>query len=287
MSREVLDARRRALRRAGRVALLRRGLPRARARPGRSPAGRVRPLRARAVARLDVEDLRAARPAARLARLPRPRGAAAHRRPQALHHDLLERAERAPQRARAPASRRRSPIATAASCSRTCRSSTAFFERHADLLSWVRPTAGPIGFSAAARRGRRDRVLRAAGRRRGSAAPARRRLRRAGPRPRRLRPGGHARGAGAARALHRHTFLTLRKRRRNPGARFPNILPIHLGADNTTPSRRGAAMGDGQRLTTWIEWYRFARAGPRAGPCRSVCVRHGAVRGGAEPDPVT
>ena len=31
---------------------------------------------------------------------------AAHRRPQALHDDLLERAERAPQRARAPASRR-------------------------------------------------------------------------------------------------------------------------------------------------------------------------------------
>ena len=64
--------RRRALRRAGSVALLGRGLPRARARPGRSPAGRVRSLRARAVARLDVEDLRAARPAPRLARLPRP-----------------------------------------------------------------------------------------------------------------------------------------------------------------------------------------------------------------------
>ena len=135
----------------------------------------------------------------------------------------------------------------------------AFFERHADVLSWVRPTAGPDRIPAAARSGRRNRVLRAAGRRRGSAAPSRRRLRRAGPRPRRLRPGGHARGAGTARALHRHTFLTLLKRRRNPDARFPNILPIHLGADNRTPSRKGAAMSDGQRLTTWIEWYRFAR----------------------------
>ena len=106
MSREVLDGVVELCAERGRVALLRRGLPRARARPGRPPAGRVRSLRARAVARLDVEDLRAARPAARLARLPRPRRAAAHRRPQALHDDLLERAERAPQRARAPASRR-------------------------------------------------------------------------------------------------------------------------------------------------------------------------------------
>ena len=135
----------------------------------------------------------------------------------------------------------------------------AFFERHADVLSWVRPTAGPIGFPRLHGVGRRDRVLRAAGRRRGRAAASRRRLRRAGARPCRLRPRRHARGPGTPRALHRHTFLTLLKQRRNPDARFPNNLPIHLGADNTTPSRRGAAMGDGQRLTTWIEWYRFAR----------------------------
>ena len=135
----------------------------------------------------------------------------------------------------------------------------AFFERHADVLSWVRPTAGPIGFPRLHGVGRHDRILRAAGRSRGCAPASRRRLRRAGPRPGRLRPRGHARGARTPRALHRHTFLTLLKQRRNPDARFPNNLPIHLGADNTTPSRRGAAMGDGQRLTTWIEWYRFAR----------------------------
>ena len=76
MSRRGARPRRRALRRARRVALLRRGLPRARARPGRPAARCVRSLRARAVARLDVEDLRAAGPAARLARLPRPRCAA-------------------------------------------------------------------------------------------------------------------------------------------------------------------------------------------------------------------
>ena len=46
-------------------------------------------------------------------------------------------------------------------------------------------------------------------------------------------------------------------------------------------------MGDGQRLTTWIEWYRFAREALELGHAEASCVRHGAVRGGAESDPDT
>ena len=86
-------------------------------------------------------------------------------------------------------------------------------------------------------------------------------LRRAGARADRLRPGEHARGARAARgAGSKRVLNALRFTRAQPGcARFPNNLPIHHAADTTTPSRKGAAMGDGQRLTTWIEWYRFAR----------------------------
>ena len=114
----------------------------------------------------------------------------------------------------------------------------AFFDRHGDLFTWVRPTAGPIGFPRLHAANDATAFCEQLARRRGSAPAPRRRLRRAGPRPRRLRAGRNARGPGTARAVRRHTFLTLLKRRRNSGARFPNILPIHLGADNTTPSRR-------------------------------------------------
>ena len=152
-----------------------------------------------------------------------------------------------------------SPTATAASCSRTCRCSTRSSSGTRDVLSWVRPTAGPIGFprlhGADDATAFCEQLVAAEGVLLLPGAVY--------DEPGHVRVGFgrscHARGAGAARALHRHTFLTLLKQRRNPDARFPNNLPIHLGADNTTPSRRGAAMGDGQRLTTWIEWYRFAR----------------------------
>jgi hypothetical protein len=42
-------------------------------------------------------------------------------------------------------------------------------------------------------------------------------------------------------------------------ARFPNNLPIHLEHHITPPSREATDMGDATRLTTWIDWYRFAR----------------------------
>jgi hypothetical protein len=45
----------------------------------------------------------------------------------------------------------------------------------------------------------------------------------------------------------------------NSSARFPNILPIHLFADDEHLQEGALHMGDGQRLTTWIDWYRFAR----------------------------
>ena len=110
-----------------------------------------------------------------------------------------------------------------------------------------------------------------------------RRLRRAGSCPDRVRPREHARGARAARALDRHTFLTVRIRAAaTRAARFPNILPIHHAADNTTPSRRGAAMGDGQRLTTWIEWYRFARHALELGHAEASAYATARYRRGAE-----
>ena len=64
--------------------------------------------RARALAERDVEGLRAARAADRLARLPRPRAARAAGAPQALHVDLQRRPERAPGHDRA-AERRADP----------------------------------------------------------------------------------------------------------------------------------------------------------------------------------
>ena len=114
MPRAVLDARRRALRRARRGALLRRGLPRARARPRRPAPGCVRPLRARGVARERLEDVRAPGPPHGLDRVPRRRAARRDRGGQALHDDLLERPERAAVRDRAPqpgAARRAEPAA--------------------------------------------------------------------------------------------------------------------------------------------------------------------------------
>ena len=88
------------------------------------------------------------------------------RRPQALHDDLLERPERAPRARSRSGTATRSPSATAASCSRTCRCSTPSSSVAPSGFSWVRPTASPIGFVRVARRRRRDGVLRAARRRR-------------------------------------------------------------------------------------------------------------------------
>ena len=134
----------------------------------------------------------------------------------------------------------------------------AFLDWHSERFSWQRPTAGPIGFARVHgvedTTGFCDRLVEEAGVLLLPGAvydePAYVRL-------------GFGRGddAGSARTaggLDRHAFLTLRFPVRNSRARFPNILPIHL-CRNTTPAGRDAAMGEKERLTTWIEWYRFAR----------------------------
>ena len=64
-------------------------------------ARRLRPLRAGDLAEHGVEVLRAARPAHRLGRLPRRRAARSSARAEALHNDLLLRAQRTARRARA------------------------------------------------------------------------------------------------------------------------------------------------------------------------------------------
>ena len=112
----------------------------------RLPAA-VRPLRPRDLARLDVEDLRAARAAPRLARLARPRRA----RAASSTSSTTRRSARAPRASCSARSRSGiatcSPSATARSCSRTSRSSTRSSSRHAEHFSWTRPTASPIGFA--------------------------------------------------------------------------------------------------------------------------------------------
>ena len=116
----------------------------------------------------------------------------------------------------------------------------AFVERHAERFSWVRPTASPIGFP------RFDGVDDTSG-------FCERLVADAGVL---LLPGevydepGHVRiGFGRSsmpealalpRRLDRHAFLTLLSSRRNQGARFPNILPIHHV--QTTRLPRGGAL---------------------------------------------
>ena len=130
-------------------------------------ASELRAARARLVARLDVEDVWVAWPAARLACLPRPRRAREDRRPKALHDDLLQ----------------------------------------AETCSWVRPTAGPIGFArlhgVEDTTGFCERLVTEAG----MLAP-RCGVRRAGSCSHRMWAGEYARGTRTLRGLDRHTFLT-------------------------------------------------------------------------------
>ena len=100
-----LRAARRARRRGGSHPVQRRGLPLARVRRRAAPARRGRALGVRGLARGHVEDLRAARPADRLARQPRPRPARAAGRVQGLHDDLQQRPERGARRHRAEGDR--------------------------------------------------------------------------------------------------------------------------------------------------------------------------------------
>ena len=100
----------------------------------------------RALARRDVQGLRPARPAHRLARLPRPRAARPAGDAQALHVDLQRRPERADRRRRPAQAGARSTRATARSSPRTCPSSTRSSPRHADRSTWEPPQAGCVCF---------------------------------------------------------------------------------------------------------------------------------------------
>ena len=147
----------------------------------RRPAPRrLRPLRARRLARQRLEDVRPPGAPDRVDRLSRRDAPQRGRRDEAVHDDLLERAERAPRRTRSP-----SPRAARRSEPRTR-------PREPRARGRVRP-APSRGDRVGAADGVADRfprlvfptrgVLRRARRRRRRAAPPRRGLRRAGSRP--------------------------------------------------------------------------------------------------------
>ena len=156
MSREVLDGVVDLCAERGAWLFSRRGLPRARARPGRPATGRVRSVRACAVARLDVEDLRPAGPAARLARL----AATATRWRASSISSTTRRSARARRASSSARSRcgiaTRSPIATAGSCSRTWRCWTGSSSGTRSALVGA-ADCRPDRLSAPARVGGRDR----------------------------------------------------------------------------------------------------------------------------------
>ena len=114
--------------------------------PRSAAAGRRRALGPRAEPRRDVEDLRAARAAHRLAGLPRPRAAGAHRGDQGLHDDLQQRPERDPgARSRCGAATTSWPAA-APSSTPTSPLLDDFFARWDGVFEWVRPRGAAIGF---------------------------------------------------------------------------------------------------------------------------------------------
>ena len=276
-------ARRRPLRRARRVALLRRGLPGARARPGDPPARRLRPLRARPLARLRLEDLRPAGPPARLARLARARRSRPDRRPQALHDDLCERPERAPLRRRAPAPRHARGAEPRHRARATCRFSTPF--------SSVGPSAS---------RGRDRARARSASSACTASTTRRRSASRSSPttgvlllpgsvydEPEHVRVGyGRANMPDVLARLEswlEHGFLT------EPDESSQLIRKVSEHPADTPFCRRrnpsGGATADGRRTEAHdvdrLVPLRAAR--PGAGPCGGIGVRDGSLRGGAEP----
>ena len=195
----------RAVRRAGIRALQRRGVSRPRARPGAHAAAGVRPVRARAVVERDVEGLRAAGAAHRLARIARPRPAGTARAAQALHVDLQRRRRASSWRRWRCAPATPSAPATARSSRATSRSST------------PSSPAGPSASSGSTRRAAASAsratsaatpaASAAAGRGGGRRPAARRHLRvRAGVRaerslPHRRRPPRSGAGVGGARLV--------------------------------------------------------------------------------------
>ena len=139
-------SRRRALCRARCLALRRRGLPRARARPGRPPPRGRRPLRPGDLARLDVEDVRPARPPPRVAGL-----AGSHRsRAGSSISSTTRRSARAHRASSSALSRSGiatySPIAVAPSCSPTSCCSTRSSSGTPIASRGCGRTRAPIGF---------------------------------------------------------------------------------------------------------------------------------------------
>ena len=117
----------------------------------------------------------------------------------------------------------------------------------------------PDRLPATARRRGHDRLLRAARGRDGGAAAPRPGLRRAGARADRVRPRDDAGGARPAGATGSKRVLNVAihpAQLARKVSEHPADTPCSRQHD---PLQKGAAMGDGQRLTTWIEWYRFAR----------------------------
>ena len=161
----------RAVRGARHPPVLRRGLPRARARRRARAGAGGGPVGARAVARRDVEGLRPAGAADRLAGLPRPRAAGAARDAQALHDDLQRRPERADRRGGA-APPRRDHRAQPRADRRQPAALRRLLRRVAGAVRLGAPAGGLRLLPALSRRRRRRGVLRRprARRRRGAAA---------------------------------------------------------------------------------------------------------------------
>ena len=136
-----------ALRRARHPAVLRRGLPRHRGRLQRGRITQAADLSETAISlNVAVQVLRAARPARRLAGVPRPRPAGAPGEAQALHDDLQSRPRRS--------TSRRSRCGTASRSGTRNRGIVAanrplfddFFGRWADLFDWEPPVGGCVCF---------------------------------------------------------------------------------------------------------------------------------------------
>ncbi len=121
----------------------RRDLPRCRARPGPGAAPGRRPVRAGDLAGRPVQGLWPARPADRLDRLPRPRGAGPGRAREALRVDLQRRAQRGagPDRAHGQGTLL---AATRDVIARNRPVFAEFFARHADLFTWSPPEGGCV-----------------------------------------------------------------------------------------------------------------------------------------------
>ena len=133
------------VRRARHPAVLRRGLPWHRGRPGQDDHPGRRPFGDGGLAQRRLQVLRPPRPARRLARLPRPGAARAPGEAQALHVHLQCRSRRVPRRGRTP---HREPIWARnrgiVAANRPLFDD--FFARWSELFDWQPPVGGCVCF---------------------------------------------------------------------------------------------------------------------------------------------